>query len=402
MFFYTIGIRLYGFSIRLASPFNPKAKQWLLGRKKQAHAFEAWAQDNTSCNWFHCASLGEYEMAIPIISKLKTTYPDEPVLVTFFSPSGYLNYKDDPEVDGVFYLPLDTPKNASRFVSSIIPKRLFLVKYEFWFHHLTAAKKIGAKLYLVNGVFRKSQIFFKPYGKWALEILRSFDQIFVCEKGSQNLLSSHDVSSILSGDSRFDRVLQLTSTEFKDPKIEQFLNGEKALVLGSAWEPELNILAKLLRTGFDKKVLVFTHDVSEAFIKKTKEILPEASTYSTNEEFASSQVMIVDTIGILKYAYRWAEVAFVGGGFGSGLHNILEPLGYEVPVVFGPKVSRYHEVELFSQLGVTRTVENETELSAFIGEAWGNNTWKQTIEGELERNNGVTDKIMTYVKSKEG
>ena len=372
VFLYTLGIRLYLLLVRIASPFNPKAKLWLNGRKNLFTRLEAAIGTGNRIAWFHCASLGEFEQGRPVIEAYRAKYPDVKILVTFFSPSGYEVRKNYSGADYIFYLPVDTWVNARRFVRMVNPEVVFFVKYEFWFFMLNRLKTEGVKTYLISAIFRPNQLFFKRYGLWYRRMLRCFTHIFVQNEQSEQLLLSIGYSNVtISGDTRFDRVYDIASQAKDLPMLSTFKCGEMTLVAGSTWPKDEELLAEWFKGCSDKlKLVIAPHEIGEEHVQRILQLFEGICvaryTQAAQSDLASARILIVDTIGILSSAYRYGELAYIGGGFGSGIHNTLEAATWGIPVVFGPKYHKFKEAfDLISGEGGF-TVKSQEELSAIL------------------------------------
>ena len=363
MVFYNLGIRLYIIAVSIASVFNPKAKKWVTGRK---NFFKKLPKIEKSVTWFHCASLGEFEQGRPIIEEYRKRYPNEYILLTFFSPSGYEVMKNYPVANEVQYLPADTPKNARKFIGHYQPKEIYFIKYEFWLNYINEAKKAGASIYSISVIFRENQRFFNWYGSAFKSALQKFDHFFVQDDKSVELLKTINIiKSTVAGDTRYDRVFENASTVKPLHKIEDWLNGEKAFVIGSSWEADETILAHLLNENIKAKVILAPHEIREnhiRYIENTFYNLKKQRYTKTDEIQKDTQLLIIDCIGILSSAYQYGEIAYVGGAFGSGLHNILEPAIFGLPVIFGPKHLRFPEAQLFIDNGIGFSVKSDIEL----------------------------------------
>jgi 3-deoxy-D-manno-octulosonic-acid transferase len=366
-FLYTILIKLYYFIIYIASFFNEKAEKWIHGRKETAKILKK-ELETQPFYWFHCASLGEFEQARPLIEKLKKEY-NKNIVVTFFSPSGFEARKNYPFADIVLYMPLDTISNAHQFIKRFAIQKAFFVKYEFWFNFLYALKNKNIPTYLISGVFRKEQIFFKPYGNWFKKQLSAFTLFFVQNKASEKILKSQGFSNIIvSGDTRFDTVWENKLRAKPNPLIEQFKGESKLLIAGSCWEPEEDILITCLNNNFIPdgwKIIFVPHDVSNKHITRIIQNLKQpVGLYS--QKNIQTQVLIIDTIGELANTYQYGDVAFIGGGFKNALHNILEPATFGLPVIFGPNHKKYPEAKMMMQNGSAFEVCNVNEFKSLI------------------------------------
>ncbi|MCB0379932.1 MAG: 3-deoxy-D-manno-octulosonic acid transferase [Flavobacteriales bacterium] len=400
--FYQISIQLYAFGIRIASLFKPKAKLWVEGRQHLLQKIETTINNSENHVWFHCASLGEYEQAKPIIEKIKLEYPNYTILVTFFSPSGYELRKNDSLVDYAFYLPIDTISNATSFIELVNPKMVFFVKYEFWFNYILQLKARNIPTYLVSGVFRTDQLFFKWYGKWYKKVLNGFTHFFVQNEASKRLLNEHGFNNVtLSGDTRYDRVFENSLNPTELPLIAKFKENKLLMVGGSTWQPEEQILASFSNTGF--KIIVAPHDISESHIKQIEHLFKNKCLRYSNatlENVLNESVLIIDNIGILSNIYQYSDVSLIGGGFSGSLHNILEPACFGNVVLFGSKHIKYHEAqELINQKGAFE-INNETDFNTILDSLLENLDIYQKNSSNFVKNKiGATSKIVDYLKS---
>ncbi len=398
--FYTISIYLYGIGIRIASLFNPKAKEWLRGRKNFFRKLPT--LDAKPVYWFHCASLGEFDQGLPVMNKLKELHPDIFLLVTFFSPSGYLNYhKRQHSADFVCYLPLDTPRNATRFIDHFKPEKVFFIKYEFWGNYILKAHTQGSKLYSIAAIFRPDHRFFKWYGGFFRKLLVHFEHLYVQNQQSVKLLKSIGINQVsISGDTRFDRVIENKQNLKPNELIELFLGREKALVLGSSWPVDEEMIIPLINSGKIKgKLIIAPHDVSEKHILEIEQRLNvkhrRYTTLDLNQDIKEIQVLIIDTVGQLANAYAYGQIAYVGGGFTGKLHNILEPAVFGLPVLFGPKHERFPEAEMYIREGIGFTVSNrESFLVRYDAILKDIVALSEKTVAFVESNAGATDKII--------
>jgi 3-deoxy-D-manno-octulosonic-acid transferase len=365
---YTAGIFLYTFAIRLATPFNKKAKEWHFGRKNFFYKLPN--LHNKPVLWFHCASLGEFDMAIPVMNELRKQYPDHLFLVTFFSPSGMLHYhKRQHPADLVLYLPADTPRNAKRFVQHVKPEKVFFVKYEFWANYLFALKETEAKVFSICTLLRADQRFFRWYGGFFRKSLRRFDHFYVQNDTTKALLNSISIQHVtVTGDTRYDKVIETRNKQVSNARIEDFLGGEKAVIFGSTWSEDEAVILPWIAAHSAVKCIIAPHNIETSNIQNLKRVLGNSCECYTEATKDSAQVLILDTIGHLSSAYAYAQLAYVGGGFSGKLHNILEPAVYGIPVLFGPKFSRFPEAEQFIETGIGFSVANSDSLSNTINE----------------------------------
>jgi 3-deoxy-D-manno-octulosonic-acid transferase len=372
VFFYTLGISFIRFSYWLAAAINPKARAFRTGRRDQRKKLRSTFPLNSTAQlvWFHCASLGEFEQGRPVIEALKQWNPSVKILLTFFSPSGYEVRKNYEGADFIFYLPWDTHTNARWFAENIRPALAVFVKYEFWYHYATELHRKKIPLVSISSIFRPEQPFFQSYGVLFRTILKSFDHFFVQNQVSRDLLRSIGINRVtIAGDTRFDRVNQIIQQGGEIPMATRFKNGQKLMVIGSAWPEDMEVLLPFINENKDRlKFIIAPHEISEDFILEIeKGIDARSSRYSKGEAAAleESSVMIVDNVGLLSRLYRYGEFAFVGGAYGAGLHNILEAACYGIPIFFGNKAyNKYQEAVDLVLRGGAFDVENFVELKA--------------------------------------
>jgi len=397
---YLIGIQFYAFAVRVASLWNPKAKKWVKGRQvvwDQLQAFER--SNDVPAYWFHCASLGEFEQGRPLMERLKAEQ-DCQLVITFFSPSGYEIRKNYELADLVVYLPKERRKNVVRFYRSIQPTKVFFIKYEFWAGYIFHAKSLGIPIYSVAAVFRSNQLFFKFWGGYMRRVLRQFDAIFVQEKTSEQLLSQINIPAIVAGDTRYDRVMSNAKKVDPYPEIERFIQGNSVFVVGSSWAEDEAVLFPLLNDpNFSEKVIIAPHEIHESRIEAIESGLDQPSVrYSelAKGERKDAKVLIIDNIGMLMNLYQYAKVAYIGGAFGTGLHNILEPACFGVPVIFGPDHQKFREASVFIENGIGQSVSNFEELFRAY-EQFKSADQKATIQAFMQERTGATSLIYSAV-----
>lgn len=357
---YTLAIRFYVLGIRLAALFRPKAALWVKGRQNWKNRLAELNSDQRPVVWFHCASLGEFEQARPVMEALKKEKPECFLLLTFFSPSGYEIRKNYNLAELVMYLPADTPENAVEFVRLAKPSLLVLVKYEFWFNYLDTLQQQQIPVMLMAGRFHHKQLFFKPWGKWAVEILHRFSSIHVQEESDLELLRQLQINhAVLSGDPRYDRTAQNAESVAELPEIRRWIGDRKCWVAGSTWLED-----ELLLFPWDNNhaLIIAPHEVTEEHIQSI-ERSAKASTlrYSqlTKQPDGFSSVLIIDNVGMLMRIYALADAAWVGGAFRSGLHNILEPAAFGIPVYFGPQHEKFPEAAALIKAGGGYSIGNK-------------------------------------------
>ena len=372
-FFYNLGIRLYLLAIWIAALFSPKAKQWLAGRRhwrqRLAAQLAAARPQGTPLVWFHCASLGEFEQGRPLIERLKAQTADIRVLLTFYSPSGYEIRKDYPLADIVAYLPADTPRQARHFVEITQPTLTVFVKYEFWRHHLQALQRAGIPIVLISAVFRPGQIFFRWYGGLFRRLLPLFDHIFVQNEESEALLIEKTGLENVSraGDTRIDRVVKIASEDRSFPLVKAFAAGASVLVAGSTWPPDEAQLAALAREALppDWKIILAPHQIRESHLRNIEAAfsLPSVRYSQANQlSVGQARLLLIDNVGMLSALYRYGRLAYIGGGYGAGIHNTLEPVTFGLPVIFGPRYDKFEEARQLIQKGGAFSIETQTDL----------------------------------------
>ncbi|WP_107038345.1 3-deoxy-D-manno-octulosonic acid transferase [Brumimicrobium mesophilum] len=397
--FYTLGIYFYGFLMRVGALFHTKAKKWRIGRKNFWTKIPDLSKENVI--WFHCASLGEYDQGKPIMEAWKKENPSDYILVTFFSPSGYENIKDKSLGDFTCYLPLDTKRNARKFMKYFNPSKVFFIKYEIWVNHLKAAKRHGAKLYSISASFRKNHRFFKWYGGTFRKALFLFDHIFVQYKLSKELLSTIGINQVtVSGDTRYDRVAQRAEEEKENSTISPWAKDESIFVMGSSWPTDEEMIIPYINDyKINTKVIIAPHEVDRAHIQQIENRLKVNYQLYTNiqkgEELKQhTQVLILDCIGVLADAYRYGNIAYVGGGFGTGLHNILEPAAFGLPVIFGPIHHKFPEAQAFIDAGIGKSCdENKAFFEAYLAFTKNNDIQKE-VKRFIEGQRGATSIVM--------
>lgn len=364
---YDLGILLYTAGIYVYSLFNGKAKLWISGRKGVFNRLALAGFKDKKVVWFHAASLGEFEQGRPVIEKFRKDFPGYTILLTFFSPSGYEVRKNYAGADHIFYLPADTSMNAGRFVAIVRPVMAVFIKYEFWLNYLNSLYRNDIPVISISAIFREDQYYFRWYGAFALKRLMQVSAFFVQNDASVRILKEFGIEQvILSGDTRFDRVAELKADNKRFYDIEQLISGRDVFLAGSSWEPDENIIEPLIREYPDVLFVFAPHEVHE---KRINSLVLRLSSFGIvkysgldgrNPE--SARVLIIDTIGILSHLYKYAKLAYIGGGFGRGIHNILEAATFGKPIVFGPQYSRFSEARELVELGGAFPVMNADEL----------------------------------------
>lgn len=344
---YNIGILTFKVLAHLAAPFSVKAKLWVKGQDEWAEILRSKISQNDRVFWIHCSSLGEFEQGRPVIEEVKKQRPGIKILLTFFSPSGYEIRKSYPGADCICYLPADTLSNVSRFLDLAHPEMVVFVKYEFWNNYISELHKKKVPLYLISAIFRPDQHFFKWYGSFFRNMLKGFEMIFVQDERSVELLTGIGLTRVIrAGDTRFDRVVQIAGGAKDIPQIDSFRKREKLFLAGSSWRPDEEIIAQYINLDPGRMKWVFApHEIGDANIERLEKLFTAKcvrfSRYTESE--SDARVLIIDNMGMLSSAYRYAYVAAVGGGFGKGIHNILEPACWGIPVLFGPRHEKFRE-----------------------------------------------------------
>ena len=393
---YNFSIRAYTLLLWLIQCFHPKAKAWIKGRE---HYWEKLPTipENTSIYWFHCASLGEFDQGIPVMNLVKERNPTCKILVTFFSPSGMEHYHKRKHVaDFVYYLPIDTKKNARKLLNHFNPKAVYFVKYEFWLNYIFEINKQKIPLYSISCILRPSQIFFKWYGGLFRKGLKSFNYFYVQNEETSILLHKIGIHNVrITGDTRFDKVIENKKSVVQDLIIEDFLQGKKALILGSSWNVEEQLLYRYF-TKDSTKIILAPHDISENHLISIEKLFQnEIIRYSKYTDQKDKSILLVDCIGKLANAYSYGKIAFIGGGFTGKLHNTLEPVVFGLPVIFGPLHTKFPEAQQFINAGIGFSIKTQEELARIIEYIESN---LQELQAkcilEIENSKGAADKIM--------
>jgi 3-deoxy-D-manno-octulosonic-acid transferase len=405
---------IYNFLLLFASQllkflalFSPKLNLFVEGRKSVFETLKNKIQEVDKTIWFHAASLGEYEQGLPVIEKVKQKYPNHKIIITFFSPSGYEVRKNNTVADVTVYLPLDTISNAKQFLKVVHPEMVFFIKYEFWPNYLNELKSQNIKSYLISGIFREKQAFFKWYGGFYRNALKTFDYFFVQNDSSKTLLQSIGIKNVMvSGDTRFDRVVTILEKDNTLDFIAAFKNNQTTIVIGSSWPKDEELLVNYINKSTENvKFIIAPHNINVEQITNIKSQITKSSvlfSQKSNIDLSSFQVFIIDTIGILTKIYSYADIAYVGGGFGNpGVHNLLEPATFGIPIVIGPNYSHFAEAIALVGLEGCVAVKNQSEL---------NDAFNLLLQNEEERsekghicstfvqmNKGATEQILNNI-----
>ena len=400
---YTFGIYIYIAFVRLAALFgHKKAKQMLEGHKEIFDTLKKNIVPGTDYVWFHASSLGEFEQGRPMIEKLRADHPEYRVVLTFFSPSGYRPARNYQQADIVCYLPFDTKRNVKRFIDLVSPKMVFFIKYEFWMNFLDELSNRKIKTYSVSSIFRKEQTFFKPWGGRYRLALHSFDHLFVQNERSRDLLKDINVTNVsVVGDTRFDRVIKILEQERQLPLVEAFAKGDRKLfVVGSSWGEDEAVYMPYFNRHKEWKLIIASHEVNDERIKKIEELYEGKCVRYTKadmEAVRNADCLIVDCFGLLSSIYRFGDIAYVGGGFGVGIHNVLEAAVYGIPVFFGPNNRKFQEAQALKECGggleIASTIAFEEKMDAFAADAALLDKAGKAAGDYVSSNSGATGKI---------
>jgi 3-deoxy-D-manno-octulosonic-acid transferase len=406
-FIYNCLVYFAGFFLKIAAVFSPKLKLFVEGRKNVFQYLEENVSYKSDLIWIHTASLGEFEQGLPIIERLKNDYKNATILVTFFSPSGYEVKKNSRAGDLVTYLPLDTLKNAKKFISLINPKLVIFVKYEVWPNYLSVLNKKNIPTLLVSAIFNKKQLYFKSYGGFMRKSLTAFYHIFVQDVASKKLLNSIHLNNVsISGDTRFDRVLKIVEQDNQLDFMEKFKQNQLCFVAGSTWPEDEAILTSYINTTSENIKFVFApHTIKKEAIEKLKaSVNKNVVLYSEIDPKDISQfdVLIIDTIGLLTKVYSYADIAYVGGGFATGLHNTLEPAVFGIPVLIGPEYKGFKEAEdLVAKKGlisITTLDDFRVQMTQLLNSETYYNGTKNVNSNYIMAHKGATEVIVNYIK----
>ena len=406
LFLYNLLVHLANFVITIIAVFSPKMKLFIEGRSTVFNTLEREINPSDQTIWFHAASLGEYEQGLPVIEKIKNQFPSHKIVLTFFSPSGYEIRKNNTVADVTVYLPLDTKKNAQQFTKLVHPDLVFFIKYEYWPNYLAELKKLETKTYLISGILRENQLFFKWYGGFYREALNTFTYFFVQNESSKNLLYTLGKTNVVvSGDTRFDRVAAILEKDNTLDYVAQFKNNTMMVVAGSTWPKDEDLLVNFINSNtLNIKFIVAPHNIKEEQIQKLKNSISRKTilfSEKENKNLADFNVFIIDTIGILTKVYSYADIAYVGGGFGNpGVHNVLEPATFGVPILIGPNYSHFAEAVALVNIEACIAINQQQELN----EAFENLIRNEDIRHEkghmcrtfVQMNKGATNVVLQH------
>ena len=404
---YNISVLLYGLAVRLVSPFNAKAKLFIKGRQGIFSEIASRLKGNeTPLVWFHCASLGEFEQGRPVIEAYRKAQPKHKILITFFSPSGYELRKNYQSADFVFYLPLDSKKNATQFLDLVKPTLAVFVKYEFWHHYIKEVATRQIPLICISALFNEKQRFFKPSGGFFRNTLSYFDHIFVQNEESMELLKGININKVtVAGDTRFDRVVQTVSKPQQFPLIEQFSKNNLTVIIGSCWPADMQFLFPIINGSSGVRFIIAPHDVSESSVRQIEKGLDKTYcriTEADSTKVDKSEVVIVNTVGMLSSLYQYGQFAYIGGAFGDGLHNILEAVTFGLPVIFGNNnLEKYPESTALIEKGGAFAFTEQKEIDQYFNRMTNDTEFRteasKKCKAYIEENTGATAKIMESI-----
>ena len=406
---YNILIQLSGFFIKVIGLFNKKIELGVKGRRETFKRLESNITKDDLCIWFHCSSLGEYEQGLPVFEEIRKIYPNHKVVLSFFSPSGYEVRKNSPIANIVVYLPLDSRKNAKRFLNVIHPDLIIFVKYEIWPNYLKEIYDRKIKTFLISAVFRKSQVYFKPIGKWMQQYLKAFEHFFVQNEQSKIILNSIGFNNVtISGDTRYDRVSNQLKINNTLPFIEEFIDGKLCFVGGSTWPEGEDYICNYINSNSSLpiKYIIAPHDIKSnriADLLKKLKVSSVLFSKKENKDLRKFKVFIIDTIGILSKVYSYSEIAYVGGAVGTtGLHNILEPAVFGVPIIIGKNHQKFPEAKLLIETGGVFSIKDESEFRSILSKFLNDNEFrKQTGTNNssfIKNNQGAVVQILNYIR----
>lgn len=407
---YTFFIQMYGFAVSIAAHFNPKANLWISGRKNWKNKMKQAISPDDKVIWVHCSSLGEFEQGRPVMEKIKKEFPYHKLAVSFFSPSGYEVRKDYQGADYIFYLPLDTQKNAKQLIKILHPEVLILVKYEYWYNLLKRLQKKDIPVLVISAVIKEDNLFFRPFGSWFRKIIAGIEHFFVQDNDSKNLLESIGIEKVtVSGDTRFDRVKEIREANARVEFIEKFKGNSKLIVAGSTWPDDEEILVKFINEKMpdDWKLIFAPHNIKEKEILSLSEKINKKTavyTKSDQNQIENSQILILDTIGMLTKIYAYSDLSYVGGGFTkTGVHNTLEPTVFGVPIIFGPNYENYFEaIDLLENQGAVRFIDQydfDQKMTNLIENEDERKRRGTAAENYIQGKPNSTELIIDYLKS---
>ncbi len=417
---YNIIMYIYQAGIAIYSHFNEKVKKMWIGERAAFGVLQKQVEPNAKYVWFHAASLGEFEQGRPLIEKIKKEYPNYKILLTFFSPSGYEVRKNYEQADIVTYLPIDTVANAQRFLRIVRPVMAFFIKYEFWYNYLHILRHRNIPVYSVSSIFRPNQIFFRPYGRQYAAVLKCFSHFFVQNDLSKSLLAKIGINNVtVVGDTRFDRVLQIKDNSKKLPLVDKFIGNQdvklangvtnslhRVFVAGSSWLPDEEIFIKYFNEHNDWKLIIAPHIIADTHLRQILQLLKGKKvvlyTEATETNVADADVLVINCFGLLSSIYHYGDVAYVGGGFGAGIHNVLEAAVWGIPVVFGPNNKRFAEAQGLLASGGGFEIDNYEKFALIMDRFCSDKVFLQNSGNAagsfVKQLSGATNKVFSDIK----
>ncbi len=395
---YNFIMLLYSLGVRTATMFSDKVRKMWQGEQEAFDILERKVDPNASYIWFHAASLGEFEQGRPLIERIRKEHPQYKILLTFFSPSGYEVRKDYGGADIVCYLPLDTKDNALRFMDTVKPVMAFFIKYEFWYNYLHLLSQRNVPVYSVSSIFRPDQVFFKWYGREYASVLRCITRFFVQNEESKHLLADIGIKDVeVVDDTRFDRVLEIKQAAKKLPLVEAFTeNAQHVFVAGSSWQPDEEIFIPYFNQHSDWKMIIAPHVISEEHLAQITRLLKGRKvaryTQASTETATDADVLIIDCFGLLSSIYRYGQAAYVGGGFGVGIHNTLEAAVWGVPVFFGPNNQKFKEAQGLKACGGGLEIKDASDFQSKMDK----------VRDDIEKGRDIGKEAATYVTTHAG
>ena len=403
---YNFVIYIYLFAVKLVSLFNPKVKLMVKGHSEVFDILKSKIEKDKKYIWFHAASLGEFDQGRPLMERIRRQYPEYKILLTFFSPSGYEVRKNYQGADVICYLPFDTPRNARRFVKLANPCMAFFIKYEFWQNYLKNLQKHHVPTYSVSSIFRKNQVFFRWYGGKYFKVLTRFTHLFVQNEVSKELLATLNIRNVdVVGDTRFDRVIEIFEQAKQLPLVEQFKKNSMVMVAGSSWQPDEDIFIRYFNEHPEMKLIIAPHVIGESHLTEIIGKLKRPYvryTQATPENVEQADCLIIDCFGLLSSIYRYGEIAYVGGGFGVGIHNVLEAAVYGIPVLFGPNNLRFQEARQLLETKGCFEIHNYEEFKEKMDRLMTDAPYLEKcgkLSGDyVKQHAGASDKVMKAVR----
>lgn len=401
MFIYDLAISMLPQGVKLLACFKEKERKLAEGQQNVFSYIKETIDPTAAYIWFHASSLGEFEQGRPLIEKIKKEHPEHRIILTFFSPSGYEVRKNYPLADIICYLPFDTKKNVECFLDLVKPKMAIFIKYEFWLNYLEGLHQRQVPTYIISAIFRSQQLFFKPYGKWYRKMLEYFNHIYLQDEHSKSLLKSIGINqTTVCGDTRFDRVIDIQQQAKAIPLAELFAKNHNILIAGSSWPKDEEILIPYFNQNKGIKLIIAPHEIHESHLKEIESRLKRPFvrfSKATEENIISADCLIMDCFGMLSSVYRYGKIAYIGGGFGTGIHNILEAAVYGMPVIWGPNFSKFREAKELIQSEGGFSIQNSDEFNQLCTQLFSNNDLLSVVSKKsfnyVANNSGATTTV---------